>query len=369
MPKGSVLVTTLTINGTTGTTGAYILTERHGITCLGGVSAGISGVTGYDVPVTKLAWGNTGEYYWIDSTVAEITTGGGSCGRGPLPVQLITDGGAAISSTAISSSSKRMVDVNILNQGGSAASLLIYGPGATATIAVAGTSGGHYVPIAGSTAGGAIPHIGATTDTAWGPHYGGTGTYAQTISGTGGFAGTISAKLRSMASNLHSIKVGGTGADGIYRVSGLSADLRSVIGWTGDVGGPSVLVKATGGMTAAISAIAGGLTIGIASVAVDNPVVIGSNTAITGGTGGGSGYGGTQIRTASTTLKSGVRIKNTQGSTTLTVSYDSLAGSTTGMTSGWDLDDREEVFIEVDNLNKIFVRSSGSATAYSYYAT
>jgi hypothetical protein len=366
MPKGSVQVNTLTINGTTGTTGAYILTERHGITCLGGVSAGVSGVTGYEVPVTKMAWGNTGEYYWIDSTVAEISGGGGSCGRGPLPVQLITDGGAAISSTAISSSTKRMVDVNILNQGGSAASLLIYGPGATATIAVAGTSGGHYVPIAGSTAGGAIPHVGATTDASV---TGGYGTSAQALAVTGGFAGTVSAKLRRIASDIHSIKVGGTGADGTYRIGGLSADIRSVIGWTGDVGGPSVLIKATGGMTAAISAIAGGITIGIASVAVDNPAVIGSNTAITGGTGGGSGWGGTQLSTTSTTLKSGVRIKNTQGSTTLTVSYDSSAGTTTGMTSGWDLDDREEVFIEVDNINKIFVRSSGSATAYSYYAT
>ena len=98
-------------------------------------------------------------------------------------------------------------------------------------------------------------------------------------------------------------------------------------------------------------------------------MVVGSNSAPTGGTGGGSGYGGTQVRTASTALVSGVRIKNTQGSTTLTVSYDALAGSTTGMTSGWDLDDREEVFIEVDNLDKIYVRSSASATSYSYYAT
>ena len=365
MPKGSIQ-----ISATTGTTGAYILTERHGITNVGGVSAGVSGITGYNVQVAKMAWGNTGEYYWIDSSVAEISGAGSSCGRGPLPVQIRDDTGAAVSTTAISGSTKRMVDVNIRNQGGSAAGILIYGPGATATLAVAGTSGGHYLPIAGSTAGGAIPHIGSTTDL--GVTAGGiivTQSYAGAIGPTGSYSGTVSGKLRAIASYLGQIKVGGTGADGVNRASGLSADIRSLNGWTGSAKGNTVLIEATGGFTASISAIAGGITIGIASVAVDNPSVIGSKTAITGGTGGGSGYGGVQVRTTSVTLKSGVRIKNTQGSTTLTVSYDSSAGSTTGMTSGWDLDDREEVFVEVDNLNKIYVRSSASATTFSYYAT
>ncbi len=351
-----------------GTTGSYVLTETHGQTCTG-ISSGVSGYTGdYDVQVIKLAWGSTGDFYWADEAVG--AAGATNCGAGPLPVQLRSNAGAAISTSALSGSSSRAIDVNVINQGGSAGQLDIsnISAGSYATagayIAIAGTTNGGYVPIAGSTAGGAIPHVGATTDLS---ATGGYGTSAQAKSSTGGFAGTISSKLRRMASDLHSINVGGTGADGTYRVGGLSADLRSVNGWTGSAKGKTVLVEATGGVTASISAIAGGVTIGIGSIAVDNPIVMGSSTAGTGGAYQGSG--GVQIRTASTTLKSGVRVKNVHGSGTLTVSYDSIAGSTSAMTGGWDLDDAEEVFIEVDNLNKIYVRGTIDAGInYCYYA-
>jgi hypothetical protein len=350
------------VSATTGTTGSFVATE----TFLTGTGLGLSsgaGATQMEVQIVKLAWGSTGEFYWVDDAVSSGATTGS--GNAPIPIQMRDSSGSAVSTTAISSSTSRMIDVNIRNQGGSAASLLIYGPGATATIAVAGTSGGHYVPIAGSTAGGAIPHVGATTDSS---ATGGFGLAAHAIAATGAFAGTISAKLRRIASDLHSIKVGGTGADGTYRIGGLSADIRSVNGWTGSAKGSTVLIEATGGMTAAIAAIAGGVTIGIGSISVDNPVVMGSSTAGTGGAYGGSG--GIQLRTTSTTLQSGVRVKNTHGSGTLTVSYDSVAGSTSAMTGGWDLDDREEVFVEVDNLNKVYVRGTIDAGInYSYYAT
>jgi len=350
------------LSAAAGTSGAMIATE----TFLTGTGLGLSsgaGATQMEVQVVKLAWGSTGEFYWADDAVSSGATTGS--GNAPIPIQMRDSSGSAVSTTAIASSTSRMIDVNIRNQGGSAASLLIYGPGATATIAVAGTSGGHYVPIAGSTAGGAIPHVGATTDSS---ATGGYGTSAHAIAATGAFVGTISAKLRRIASDIHSIKVGSTGADGTYRIGGLSADIRSVNGWTGSAKGSTVLIEATGGMTAAIAAIAGGVTIGIGSISVDNPVVMGSSTAGTGGAYGGSG--GIQLRTTSTTLQSGVRVKNTHGSGTLTVSYDSVAGSTSAMTGGWDLDDREEVFIEVDNLNKVYVRGTIDAGInYSYYAT
>ena len=324
-----------------------------------GISAS-SGATGYEVQVFKVAWGSTGEFKWVDDSVSSTYSG-------PLPVQLLDNTATPFSSTAISGSSNKMLDVNIRNQGGSASSLAISSPLGDGTIAVAGTSGGHYISVAGSTSGGAIPHIGGTSDklsslTA------GSASSALAKGPTGAFSGTVSAKLRSIAGDIHQLLAGGTGADGNYRTAGINSDIRSFAsGVTLGVVDTSI----GGGFTYSnsIQSIAGGVTIGIASVQVDNPVVIGANTAITGGTGGGSGWGGTQIRTASTALVSGVRIKNTQGSGTLTVSFDALAGSTSGMTSGWNLDDREEVFIEVDNLNKVYVRSSASATAYSYYAT
>ena len=65
MAKGSLFV----YAGTTGSTGAHILTEFHGITCVGGITAGVSGVTGYDVQVIKPAWGGSGEFYWVQVVV------------------------------------------------------------------------------------------------------------------------------------------------------------------------------------------------------------------------------------------------------------------------------------------------------------
>lgn len=361
MPKGSIQ-----LSATTGTTGAYILTELHGITCLGGISAGVSGITGYNVQVAKMAWGNTGEYYWVDSSYAEISGAGASCGRGPLPVQLRDSAGSPISTSAISGSSSKAVDVSIVNQSGTGSVLNIQTPdaGAGATngayIAVAGTTNGGYVPIAGSTGGGAIPHVGATSDL--GTTFGANSTSAKAKSATGAFYGTISQKLRTIASYLGQIKEGGTGSDGTFRVRGLSADIRTVL--------PTVKIAPTGGVTFGthLLSIASGLTVGIGSVSVDNPVVIGASTAGTGGAYAGSG--GVQMRSTSTAVQSGVRIKNTHGSGTLTVSYDTAGATSTAMTGGWDLDDREEVFVEVDNLTKIYVRGTVDAGMnYSYYAT
>ena len=359
--KGSVQ-----LSAVQGTTGSYILTETHGQTCTG-ISSGVSGYTGdYDVQVNKIAWGSTGEFHWVNDTI--IAVSGTSCGAGPLPVQLRSSAGAAVSTTAINGSTSRSIDVSLVNQGGSAAQIDISnasaGGGATTGryLAVAGTTNGAFVPVAGSTVGGAIPHVGATTDT--GSTFSTNSTVAKARGTTGAFIGTISAKLRAIASYLGQMKVGGTGADGVYRVSGLSADIRGIAGGV-TIGTSAELTGFT--YANSIAAIAGGVTIGIGSVAVDNPNVIGSSTAGTGGAYGGSA--GLQIRTGSVTLKSGVRVKNVHGSGTLTVSYDTAAGSTSAMTGGWQLDDAEEVFVEVDNLNKVYVRGTIDAGInYCYYA-
>jgi hypothetical protein len=341
--------------GDTAPGGAYILTELHGITCVG-ISAGVDGVTAYNVQVAKIAWGSSGEYYWVGDEVAGSGTTG--CGSAPLPCQLLDSNGIPIKSTVISGSSKSAVDVFLRGQGGSASQIEIIGAtdqlgGTSGWLAVAGTSAGGYLKVAGSTDGGAIPHIGGTTDVLGSLTFG-VGSVTLGMGGTGAFSGTISAKLRTISSDIHSILAGGTGSDGISRISGISADIRSA---------PTLNVQYAAGATidSQITSIAGGLTVGIGSVSIDNPVVIGHRSA---------GYTFEQVKSVSTTLQSGVRLKNVNGSGTLTVTYDTLAGSTTGMTSGFQLDDREELFVEVDNLTKVYVMAGATAgCTFSYYAT
>ena len=332
-----------------GTTGTYFLSEQFGLT-----ATGISGATvsPAEVRVVKVAWGTTGEFYWADEQV--LASGTAGAGAGPVPVQLRDSSGNPFSSTAISGSSNRSLDVNIVDQGGSASVVNIFNTNAGATlvdgggyVAVAGTTYGAYVPIAGSTAGGAIPHIGATTDGYLIPH----------ASGTQGWEGTISEKLRTITSAIHLMKFGGTANDGSHYIRGLSADLRSI--HTGVTFKAELSHGVTHGVV--IEAIASGVTVGIGSVEIDNPVVIGHRVA---------GYTFERVNSTSTTLVSGVRLKNINGSGTLTVTYDSAAGSTTGMTSGFQLDDREELFIEVDNLHKVYVMCGLTAgCTFSYYAT
>jgi len=335
MSKGTIQL------GAGSSDGAFILTEQFT-----GTATGVSGATTgpIDVQVFKIAWGSTGEFYWAD----EETSGSGTAGAGaaPLPIQLRDSSGNAFSSTAITGSSNRMLDVNIRSQSGTGSVLYIANKDAGAVtgsyIAVAGSTDGAYIPVAGSTAGGAIPHIGATTD-----NY-----LTSPTGGTQGWEGTISSKLRTMTSAVHLLKHGGTANDGNYYASGVSADIRS---------SATLTMQATGGMTAAISAVASGVTIGIGSVSVDNPVVIASRTA---------GATFEQVNGTSTTLQSGVRIKNVAGSGTITVTYDSAAGTTTGMTGGFELDDREELFVEADNLNTVYIKSGTTAgITFSYYAT
>jgi len=352
MSKGSIQISAATGGGECG--GSFILTEVHGVICTG-ISAGVVGLTGYNVQVSKMAWGTTGEYYWVDDSIRSAGTTG--CGSAPLPIQLIDSNGNQVKFSTVAGSAKTALDVVIREQGGSAAYLNISnrfaGNGDTTGnyIAVAGTTNGGYIPVAGSTVGGAIPHIGSTTDILGSLTFGAM-TAGHASAATGAFSGTVSAKLRNIAGGVHQLIAGGTGADGVYRIGGISADIRSI---------PTVTVQATGGMTAAISAIAGGLTIGIGSVSVDNPVVIGYRVA---------GFTFEQLNSNSTTLQSGIRVKNVNGSGTLTVTYDSAAGATTGMTSGFQLDDREEMFIEVDNTTKVYVMCGLTAgCTFSYYAT
>ena len=353
--RGVVQISAATGGGECG--GAYILTEVHGVTCTG-VSAGVAGVTQYNIQVAKLAWGSTGEFNWVDDAyTASGTTG---CGTAPLPCQLIDANGNSIKTSTISGSSNTALDVFLQGQGGSAAQIDISNINAGnsttggAYLAVAGTTNGAYVPVAGSTAGGAIPHIGATGDI-FGSLTAGFATSVKSMAATGAFAGTISGKLRTMASDIRTILAGGTGSDGVNRPSGISMDIRSAPMLDVQFGGTGATVGAE------ITSIAGGLTIGIGTVSVDNPVVIGHKVA---------GFTFEQLNQASTALVSGVRLKNINGSGTLTVTYDSAAGTTTGMTSGFQLDDREELFVEVDNLTKVYV-SCGlvAGCTFSYYAT
>jgi len=153
------------------------------------------------------------------------------------------------------------------------------------------------------------------------------------------------------------MKFGGTGNDGTHYIRGLSADLRSI------ASGVTFGVQLNHGFTHTVSigSIASDVTVGISSVSVDNPVSIGSRTA---------GATFERVNAASTTLQSGVRIKNVAGSGVIKVVYDSAAGSTTGMTQGFELTDREEIFVEVDNLQKVYVTSGvTSGLTFSYYAT
>jgi len=359
MAKEGTIQLSAATGGDTAPGGAYILTEIHGVTCTG-ICAAVSGLTQYNVQVAKMAWGTTAEYYWVDNAVSSSGTTG--CGAGPLPTQLLDSSGNAAKFTAISGSSNTALDVFLRGQGSSAAQLDISnihaGNGTTTGnyIAVAGTTNGAYVPIAGSTAGAAIPHIGGTGDVLGSLTAGGN-TLSAIMGATGAFSGTISAKLRTMTSDLRQLIAGGTGSDGVVRSRGLSMDIRTI------AGGLTLATKAElAGFTFAnsIQAIAGGVTIGIGSVSIDNPVVIGSRTA---------GATFERVNGTSTTLQSGVRIKNVAGSGTITVGYDSSAGNTTGMTQGFQLDDAEEMFVEVDNLNKVYVKASSIGLTFSYYAT
>lgn len=337
--------------GGVGTGTKIIGTEQFSAANLG-MTSGISGSTlPFDVQVFKVAWGSTAEFFWTDREVsAGATTGFGS---GPLPIQIMDKNGADIATSTITGSTSKAIDVYIRGQGSSGANISIYTPNAGSVtgsyLAVAGTTNGGYVPIAGSTAGGAIPHIGATTDIYLAP----------AGSGTAGFEGTISSKLRTIADALYLIKHGGTASTGTYYPSGISADIRTFLGSTGTI--TANLSMAATGLTAAIASIAGGVTIGIGSVAIDDPVKIGSRTA---------GATFEQLLGTSTTLKSGVRVKNINGSSTLTVAYDSAAGSTTGMTSGYVLSDGEELFVEVSNLNKVYLLGGlTSGVSFCYYAS
>ena len=327
------------LSAAAGTSGASILTEQFQ-----GLATGISGGTSdSEVQVFKIAWGSTAEFYWADE---QSSAGGTSnAGAGPLPIQLRDSSGNAFSSTAINGSSNRSLDVSLVNQGGSASRLFVH----SNINEVGGVSMDNqsYFPIAGSTAGGAIPHIGATTD----------GYLVSPTGGTQGWEGTISEKLRTITSAIHLMKFGGTANDGSHYIRGLSADLRSI--HTGVTFKAELSHGVTHGVV--IEAIASGVTVGIGSVEIDNPVVIGHRVA---------GYTFERVNSTSTTLVSGVRLKNINGSGTLTVTYDSAAGSTTGMTSGFQLDDREELFVEVDNLTKVYVMCGLTAgCTFSYYAT
>jgi len=338
-----------------GATGSTLLTETHTKASTGISSS--AGATGYEVQVFKVAWGASGEFHWADDSVNGNLAG-------PVPVQMLDSTGTPFNGSAIDGSSNKMLDINIRAQTGTGSALIIRNPdagkGSTngGYIAIAGTTNGGHVPVAGSIAGGAIPHIGATTDIL-GSFTSGDDTAAHASGATGNFSGTVSAKLRTIASDIHALIAGGTGADGTSRTNGLNVDIRTV------TSGITLATQETqlGGFTFtnSIQAIAGGVTIGIGSVSVDNPVVIAQR---------GVGATFAQLNSVSTTLVSGVRVKNVNGSGTLTVTYDALMGSTTGMTGGFQLTDREEIFVEVDDISKVYIKSAATAgCTLSYYAT
>ena len=89
MARGTIQLQAAT-GGDTAPGGAYVLTEIHGVTCTG-LCAAVSGLTGYNVQVAKMAWGTTGEYYWVDNSVSSAGTTG--CGAAPLPCQLVDSNG------------------------------------------------------------------------------------------------------------------------------------------------------------------------------------------------------------------------------------------------------------------------------------
>ena len=63
MSKGSIQISAATGGGECG--GSFILTEVHGVTCTG-ISAGVAGLTGYNVQIAKMAWGQFNYIVWYN---------------------------------------------------------------------------------------------------------------------------------------------------------------------------------------------------------------------------------------------------------------------------------------------------------------
>ena len=79
-----------------------------------------------------------------------------------------------------------------------------------------------------------------------------------------------------------------------------------------------------------------------------------------------------QVHAAGATLENGVRIKCIDSDNLRVGIYDSNTHTgTTGdnTTGGFDLDEREEVFIEVRQLSHVWVRAASGSSGYSIIAS
>ena len=79
----------------------------------------------------------------------------------------------------------------------------------------------------------------------------------------------------------------------------------------------------------------------------------------------------TQVHAAGATLENGVRIKCIDGGTDklLVGLYDPITHTGTTGDGGFELADREEVFIEVRQLSHLWVKSSANTNGYTVIAS
>ena len=79
----------------------------------------------------------------------------------------------------------------------------------------------------------------------------------------------------------------------------------------------------------------------------------------------------TQVHAAGATLENGVRIKCIDGGSDklLVGLYDATQGTGTTGDGGFELADREEVFIEVRQLSHVWVKASANTTGYTCIAS
>ncbi len=76
-----------------------------------------------------------------------------------------------------------------------------------------------------------------------------------------------------------------------------------------------------------------------------------------------------QVHAAGATLENGVRIKCIDSDHLRVGIYDASQGTGTTGDNGFDLDEREEVFIEVRQLSHVWVKAASNDSGYSIIAS
>ena len=100
----------------------------------------------------------------------------------------------------------------------------------------------------------------------------------------------------------------------------------------------------------------------IRTMQIFDPVVTDSKTSI-----GNSSF--TQLYAAGATLENGVRIKCTNAQGLLVGYYNDHTHTGTTGSAGFQLDDREEVFVEVRQLSHVYVKGDDGTSTCTFIAS